>query len=132
MNKLVKLSINKDVFERIVSKNVNFIEKEASNYWKKELLEAKIDKDKILYDICKFDKIILTNGLGKEKPEITIELENLVYDKNKEVFIFYFGKILEQKNISYITDNKDILIKKLLAEKNELLKMISEIKESKL
>ena len=37
MNKLLKLSINKDIFEKIVSKNINFIEKEASNYWKKEL-----------------------------------------------------------------------------------------------
>lgn len=130
MNKLLKLSINKDIFEKIVSKNINFIEKESSNYWKKELLEIKFNKNEILYNVYKFDKIILTNGLGKEKPEITIELKNLVYDKNRGVFIFYFGKILEQKNISNISDDKDILIKKLLDEKNELLKMISDIKKS--
>ena len=57
-------------------------------------------------------------------------MKNLVYDKNRGVFIFYFGKILEQKNISNISDDKDILIKKLLDEKNELLKMISDIKKS--
>lgn len=130
MNNLLKLSINKDIFEKIVSKNINFIEKEASNYWKKELLEIEFNKNEILYNVYKFDKIILTNGFGKEKPEITIELKNLVYDKNRGVFIFYFGKILEQKNISNISDDKDILIKKLLDEKNELLKMISDIKKS--
>jgi hypothetical protein len=130
MNKLLKLSINKDIFEKIVFKNINFIEKEASNYWKNELLEIEFNKNEILYNVYKFDKIILTNGLGKEKPEITIELKNLVYDKNRGVFIFYFGKILEQKNISNISDDKDILIKKLLDEKNELLKMISDIKKS--
>ena len=35
MNKLLKLSINKDIFEKIVSKNINFIEKAKSGNLKR-------------------------------------------------------------------------------------------------
>lgn len=100
MKKLLKLSISRDIFEAILSKNVSFLEKEASSYWKKELLEPKFEDNKILYDIYKIEKIILTNGLGNDKPQITIEIDNLEYDKSRGLFIFHFGKILEQKNIS--------------------------------
>ncbi len=129
MKKILKLSINKEIFEKILSRNLYFFEKEATNYWKKELFEAKIDEKNIVYNLCKFDKIILTNGLGDDKPQITVELENLEYDKTKGVFVFYFGKILEQKNILNLEDDKDILIKKLLDEKKELIKIIDEIKK---
>ena len=131
MKKLLKLSISRDIFEAILSKNVSFLEKEASSYWKKELLEPKFEDNKILYDIYKIEKIILTNGLGNDKPQITIEIENLEYDKSRGFFIFHFGKILEQKNISNVVDEKDILIKKLLDEKKELMKIIDEIKKVK-
>ena len=76
MKKLLKLSISRDIFEAILSKNVSFLEKEASSYWKKELLEPKFEDNKILYDIYKIEKIILTNGLGNDKPQITIEIDN--------------------------------------------------------
>ena len=39
---MLKLSINKVLFEDIILKNITTIEKEATNYWKKEFLEPKI------------------------------------------------------------------------------------------
>ena len=50
----------------------------------------------------------------------------------KGLFEFYLGKILEQKNIPEIDDEKDILIKQLLDEKKELMNILEEIKKSKI
>lgn len=129
MKKVLKLSINKEIFENILSKKLSFIEKEATNYWKKELLEPKIINEKISYEVYEFEKIIFTNGLGEDKPQLILEIEKIDYDKTNEIFIFCLGKILEQKNLTNIIDEKDIIIKRLLDEKSELLKMIKEIKE---
>ncbi|WP_290125348.1 hypothetical protein [Aliarcobacter cryaerophilus] len=40
------------------------------------------------------------------------------------------GKILEQKNINNFKDKKDILISELINEKNELIKILENIKKS--
>ncbi len=130
MKKLLKISINKDIFEKILSKNISTLEKVSSSFWKKELLEIKIVDDKIVYKPYKFEKIVLTNGLGEDKPQLIIELKNIEYLENRGVFIFYFGNILEQKNILNLEDEKDILIKKLLDEKKELRKILDELKKS--
>ncbi|WP_198304418.1 hypothetical protein [Arcobacter vandammei] len=126
----MKISINKDIFEKILSKNISTLEKVSSSFWKKELLEIKIVDDKIVYKPYKFEKIVLTNGLGEDKPQLIIELKNIEYLENRGVFIFYFGNILEQKNILNLEDEKDILIKKLLDEKKELRKILDELKKS--
>ncbi len=38
---MLKLSINKVLFEDIILKNITTIEKEATNYWKKRVFRAK-------------------------------------------------------------------------------------------
>ena len=55
---MLKLSINKVLFEDIILKNITTIEKEATNYWKKELLEPAIVDNKLTYTIKQFDKLI--------------------------------------------------------------------------
>ena len=126
---MYKLSIAKDLFENILLKKINILEKENTNYWKKELLEPIIIDDKLTYKIKQFNKIILTNGLGADKPQLTMECKKVDYSIEKNVFEFYLGKILEQKNITIIpTDEKDILIKQLLEEKEELKNILKEMK----
>ena len=94
---MYKLSINKDLFENILLKKTLILEKENTNYWKKELLEPVILDDKLTYRIRQFEKIILNNGLGNDKPQIVIECLKVDYSIENGCFEFYLGKILEQK-----------------------------------
>ena len=124
-----KLSISKDLFENILLKKTFVLEKENTNYWKKELLEPIIIDNKLTYKIKQFKKIILTNGLGKDKPQLVMECLNVDYSIENSLFEFHLGKILEQKNIIFEPiDEKDILIKQLLEEKEELKNILKEMK----
>lgn len=123
---MYKLSINKDLFENILLKKTLILEKENTNYWKKELLEPVILDDKLTYQIRQFEKIILTNGLGNDKPQMTVECKKVDYSIEKGCFEFYLGKILEQKNINNEEDEKDKIIKQLLEEKRELENKLKE------
>ncbi|MBF7071371.1 hypothetical protein L5F43_08945 [Aliarcobacter butzleri] len=131
---MFKLSVNKDLFSKILSKKLYVIEKESSNYWKKELLEPIIIENKLTYKIKQINKLLLTNGLGEDKPQIVIECLKIDFSQQKGIFEFYLGKVLEQKNIAEIEveDEKDILIKQLLNEKKELLNILNDIKKSKI
>ena len=123
---MYKFSINKDLFENILLKKTLILEKENTNYWKKELLEATLKDDKLTYEIKQFKKIVITNGLGNDKPQIVVECLKVDYSIQKNVFEFHLGKIVEQKNILQVEDEKDILIKKLLKEKEELESKLKE------
>ncbi len=129
---MYKLSINKDLFENILLKKTLVLEKENTNYWKKELLEPVILDDKLTYRIRQFEKIILNNGLGNDKPQIVIECLKVDYSVEKGCFEFYLGKILEQKNINIDENQKDKIIEQLLKEKEELENILIEIKNSKI
>ncbi len=115
-----KLSVSKELFQDILLKKTNIIEKEASKYWLKELLEPKIENDKIKYNIKDIDKLIITNGLGQDKPQLTIECERVEYSFKKDFFQFHLGKILEQKNSDLQENYKDNLIEELLRQKAQL------------
>ena len=69
---MYKFSISKDLFDDILLKKIKILEKENTNYWKKELLEPIIIDDKLTYKIKQFERIILTNGLGEDKPQMTL------------------------------------------------------------
>ena len=123
---MYKLSINKDLFENILLKKTLILEKENTNYWKKELLEPILRDDKLTYEIKQFKKIIVTNGLGNDKPQIVVECLRVDYSIENGVFEFYLGKILEQKNINNTQDEKDKIIEQLLKEKVELENKLKE------
>jgi hypothetical protein len=127
---MYKLSINKDLFEKILLKKINILEKDNNNYWKKELLEPKIIDDKLTYTIKQITKILITNGLGSDKPQIIVECLKVDYSIEKNVFEFYLGKILEQKNTDVNENQKDKIIEQLLKEKEELENILIEIKNS--
>lgn len=131
---MFKISVNKDLFSNILLKKLCIIEKESSNYWKKELFEPIIIENELIYKIKQINKLLITNGLGEDKPQIVIECLKIDFIEQKNVFEFHLGKILEQKNIYEvkIEDEKDILIKKLLDEKKELLNILNDIKKSKI
>jgi hypothetical protein len=117
---MYKLSINKELFENILLKRTLILEKENTIYWKKELLEPIIEDDNLSYIIKQFEKLILTNGLGNDKPQIVIECLKVDYSIEKGIFEFHLGKIIEQKNINIIEDQKDKIIEQLLKEKEVL------------
>ena len=124
-NNVYKLSINKELFDDILLKKINILEKQNNSYWKKELLEPAIIDDNLTYNIKQFDKLQITNGLGKGKPQMIIECKRVDYDIKNGCFEFYLGKIFEQKNINVIEDDKDIIIKQLLEEREKLLEMLN-------
>jgi len=117
---MYKISVDKELFKDIQFKKTHILEKNTSKYWQKELLEPKIIDDKIKYSIKQIDKLIITNGLGEDKPQLTIECEKIDYSARKDIFEFYLGKILEQKNTDVTEDYKDNLIEELLREKAQL------------
>ena len=122
---MYKLSINKELFSDILLKKINILEKKNNNYWKKELLEPTIIDDKLTYTIKQFDKVQITHGLGKNQPQLIIECKKVDYDIENGCFQFYLGKIFEQKNINIVEDEKDIIIKQLLEEREKLLEMLN-------
>lgn len=127
---MLKLSISKVLFEDILLKNITTIEKDATKYWKKEFLEPKIIGDNIFYDIKCIEKIVFVNTFGEDKPQIIVECLGIDYLEDESKFKIYLGKILEQKNINNFKDKKDILISELINEKNELIKILENIKKS--
>lgn len=117
----ITISIGKEIFEDILNMKLRVLSKDINKYWRSELLDIKIVDDKIRYDIKKVNSLILTNGLGEEKPSIKIECKEVDYNSKLNKFEFKLGKILEQKNINTTENFKDNLIEELLREK-ELLK----------
>lgn len=114
---MYKISVSKELFNDIQLKKIKVLEKSTSSYWKRELIEPKIVNDKIKYSIKQIDKIKITNGLGEDKPQMTIECEKIDYSFKKDLFEFYLGKIIEQKNSELDEDYKDNLIQELLKER---------------
>lgn len=117
---MLQLLVPKDLFEDIISTKIKIIEKKVSNYWKKELLEISIVNDAIHYEIKNIKKLKIANEFGEDKPNIVVECQKVDYNVQKNLFEFYLGKIIEQRNIQIKDDYKDILIQELLKEKEAL------------
>lgn len=111
----MRFSINKELFEDILLKKVIILEKKDTNFWKNELLEPFFENSKLILKTRNFDKLILVNGFGRNKPQLTIECLKLDYCVEKGLFTFYLGKIFEQKNIK--VQNK--LIEQLIKEETQ-------------
>jgi len=124
-----KLSINKDLFENILLKKILILEKENTNYWKKELLEPILKDDKLTYEIKQFKKIAITNGLGNDKPQIVVECLKVDYSIENGVFEFHLGKILEQKNVGIEEQDKDKIIEQLLEENKKLKEKVKLVQQ---
>lgn len=117
---MYKISVDKELFKDLQLKKTHILEKNTSKYWKKELLEPKIENDKIKYAIKQIDKIFISNGLGDEKPQMIVECKKVDYSFKKDIFEFHLGKIIEQKNTDIEENYKDALIEELLREKAQL------------
>lgn len=117
---MYKISVDKELFKNIQFRKIHILEKETSKYWQKELLEPKIVNDKIKYSIKQVEKLIITNGLGEDKPQLTIDCDKVDYCAKKDIFEFHLGKILEQRNTNLEDNYKDNLIEELLREKAQL------------
>ena len=126
---MYKLSINKDLFEDILLKRVSILEKENTNYWKKELLEPMLIDNKLSYEIKQFKKLIITNGLGSTKPQLVIECLKVDYSIQKGIFEFHLGKIIEQKNITIQKEDKDKIIEELLEENKQLKEKVKLVQQ---
>ena len=126
---MYKLSINKDLFENILLKKILILEKENTNYWKKELLEPILKDDKLTYEIKQFKKIVISNGLGNDKPQIVVECLKVDYSIENGVFEFHFGKILEQKNVGIEEQDKDKIIEQLLEENKKLKEKVKIVQQ---
>ena len=126
---MYKLSINKDLFENILLKKILILEKENTNYWKKELLEPILKDDKLTYEIKQFKKIVISNGLGNNKPQIVVECLKVDYSIENGVFEFHLGKILEQKNVGIEEQDKDKIIEQLLEENKKLKEKVKIVQQ---
>ena len=126
---MYKLSINKDLFENILLKKILILEKENTNYWKKELLEPILKDDKLTYEIKQFKKIAITNGLGNDKPQIVVECLKVDYSIENGVFEFHLGKFLEQKNVGIEEQDKDKIIEQLLEENKKLKEKVKLVQQ---
>ena len=126
---MYKLSINKELFENILLKKTLVLEKENTNYWKKELLEPILKDDKLTYEIKQFKKIVITNGLGNDKPQIVVECLKVDYSIENGVFEFHLGKILEQKNVGIEEQDKDKIIEQLLEENKKLKEKVKLVQQ---
>ncbi|MCJ8327722.1 MAG: GGDEF domain-containing protein [Campylobacterales bacterium] len=116
---MLQISVSKSLFDEILFGKIKYLKKDFSKYWQKELLDIKIENDKIVYSIKSVNKIRIINTLGKDKPQIVIECLSLNRNSDLNQFEFFLGSILEQKN-TIIVDERDELIKQLLQEKEDM------------
>ena len=116
---MLQISVSKSLFDEILFGKIKYLKKDFSKYWQKELLDIKIENDKIVYSIKGVNKIRIINTLGKDKPQIVIECLSLNRNSDLNQFEFFLGSILEQKN-TIIVDERDELIKQLLQEKEDM------------
>ena len=116
---MLQISVSKTVFDEILSGKIKYLKKDFSKYWQKELLDIKIENDKIVYSQKNVKKIRIINTLGKDKPQIIIECLSVNRNSELKQFDFFLGSILEQKN-TVIVDERDEIIKQLLKEKEDM------------
>lgn len=121
---MLNISLSKKDFEKIISYSRNTLYKEATKFWSNKFLEPKVVGETLCYELKKFDKLSLSNGLGEDKPSIIIECNNIEYLKEEKKFKITFGKILQQRNTE-VGSYKDSLIERLIKEKRELEDKIS-------
>jgi len=117
---MLHISVPKEQFNDILTTKQKILTKEITNYWKKELLDIRLENDKIRYDIKNIDKIKISNGFGDDKPLLIIECTKLDYNPKHNNFEFHLGYIVERKNTNISDDYKDSLIQQLLREKEQL------------
>lgn len=122
---MITISVSKELFDDILNLKQRVLTKDINKYWRRELLDIKIENDKIRYDIKKIDNLILINGLGENKPFIKIQCKNINYNAKLNKFEFHLGKILEQRNLDRNENYKDSLIEQLLKEKEMLKDMMN-------
>ncbi|NQY52508.1 MAG: GGDEF domain-containing protein [Campylobacteraceae bacterium] len=116
---MLQISVSKSLFDEILFGKIKYLKKDFSKYWQKELIDIKIENDKIVYSLKSVNKIRIINTLGKEKPQIVIECLSLNRNSDLNQFEFFLGSILEQKN-TVVVDERDELIKQLLQEKEDM------------
>lgn len=116
---MLQISVSKSLFDEILFGKIKYLKKDFSKYWQKELLDIKIENDKIVYSLKSVNKIRIINTLGKDKPQIVIECLSLSRNSDLNQFEFFLGSILEQKN-TVVVDERDELIKQLLQEKEDM------------
>lgn len=120
---MIKISLSKEIFDKVVSKELKILKKEANKHWRKNLLEPKLIGDSIFYEIKKINKITLTHGLGEDKPQVVLEVKEINRNDKEGVFEFSLGRIIEQKNMDMKEDQNEV-IEKLRKEKEELEAML--------
>lgn len=123
--KTITISIGKKIFDEILNKKVRVLSKKVNKYWQSELLDIKILNNKIKYDIKEVDYLILTNGLGDDKPFMKVECKKIDFNGKLDQFDFHIGKVVEQKNLTINDDFKDNLIEQLIKEKEQLKTLIN-------
>ena len=116
---MLQISVSKSLFDEILFGKIKYLKKDFSKYWQKELIDIKIENDKIVYSLKSVNKIRIINTLGKDKPQIVIECLSLNRNSDLNQFEFFLGSILEQKN-TVVVDERDELIKQLLQEKEDM------------
>ena len=126
---MYRLSINKELFEDVLLKKIFVLKKENTSYWKRELIEPKIVNDKLIYGVRSFEKILITNGLGKKKPQLIVECLNINYSIENGYFEFHLGKIIEQKNINIKENNKDKIIEQIIEENKKLKEKVKMVQK---
>ena len=85
--------------------------------------------DKLTYEIKQFKKIVISNGLGNDKPQIVVECLKVDYSIENGVFEFHLGKILEQKNVGIEEQDKDKIIEQLLEENKKLKEKVKLVQQ---
>ncbi len=116
---MLKISVDKGIFNNIYSKNTDKLQKKASKFYKAKLINPILVHNKIFYGIKNYKNIEICNGLAKDAPSMLIEVKKTTYDKKIDIFTFYLGDINEKRNIIYKTSQEE-LIEELQKEKNKL------------
>ena len=82
MKKILKLTINKEWFSRILSGDKTEEYREVKPYWVARLLQKYIDAQRIVSK--QYTHVLFINGYRKDSPRIEKEIESITIGKPKK------------------------------------------------
>jgi hypothetical protein len=107
-NNNLKIQVDKTTLDDILDSKRFHIELLTSKYWIKQLLDIKLEDDKLVKTLKTIKTISISNGMHKQLPVYTYSCLRYFVNDTQDKFIFQLGKKLKE-NIPQIKTKPKVI-----------------------
>ncbi len=93
----LKVQVSKEILKDILNELRFHIDLKASKYWKKELIDASLENDKLVYKLKDIKTLSISNGLHPELPTYKYNCIRYFLNEDNSKFIFQLGGKINDK-----------------------------------